>query len=391
MVRRRRRGDAVVIGRYLFARRRRVTTVVRHGLDRAVVFHRIRRQFDGTRGGIHGDALVLRHTCRQPLARRAFAHGDGLRFVVFVGVGDVDFVGVRPRGDGHAALFCPRAFFQDGFRRVSGCAFVGQGDGRRLAFVARFVAYGVFDRCRATSKASSRAEGHGAVVGNVPGAFAAHFQGLHFVAAAVQELYGRRVNVALGIPVVRQDVDRRGCPYFEAVQVVVVGVRRLALRGVDGFVHVAARVHAFFAVTDGHGYGRQVFARVDVRSARGGQAYGARRRVDAVVAVRVAVRGQAVGQAVAILVSATAGRDLLAFCCLSLFWVQGHADFQGRCVVRRRRRRGGTVGNFCRWSAGDVFLMSRVIGVTHFDGNGLAFVARLDGVGLSGADFLTVG
>ena len=206
--------------------------------------------------------------------------------------------------------------------------------------MARFVAYGVFDRCRAASKASSRAEGHGAVVGNVPGAFARDFQGLHFVAAAVQELYGRRVNVALGIPVVRQDVDRRGCPYFEAVQVVVVGVRRLALRGVDGFVHVAARVHAFFAVTDGDGYGRQVFARVDVRSARGGQAYGARRRVDAVVAVRVAVRGQAVGQGIAILVSATAGRDLLAFCCLSLFWVQGHADFQGRCVVRRR---GGTV------------------------------------------------
>ena len=56
-----------------------------------------------------------------------------------------------------------------------------------------------------------------------------------------------------------------------------------------------------------------------------------------------------------------------------------------------RRRRGGTVGNFCRRSAGDVFLMSRVIGVTHFDGNGLASVARLDGVGLSGADFLTVG
>ena len=141
-----RRRGAVNVARDFAGRGVRVVAVVRDCGYRAFVFDGFRRQFDFAAVGIQ--FAVLRQAIRAPFARlRVFGHGDGVRLVALIFVGDDDFVGIRLRLDADAALFVARAFFQQGFggvvsRRRRNVVTVGDFFRRNAAFAAHAVLRG---------------------------------------------------------------------------------------------------------------------------------------------------------------------------------------------------------------------------------------------------------
>ena len=141
-----RRRGAVNVACDFAGRGVRVVAVVRDRCYRAFVFDGFRRQFDFAAVSIQ--FAVLRQAIRAPFAcLRVFGHGDGMRLVALIFVGDDDFVGIRLRLDADAALFVARAFFQQGFggvvsRRRRNVVTVGDFFRRNAAFAAHAVLRG---------------------------------------------------------------------------------------------------------------------------------------------------------------------------------------------------------------------------------------------------------